>query len=66
MRNFPPLKTPRRRKEWDNIERSESNKAPNQPIGWNPKRRQWKMTTDDSRTQFPIISKTLVKFYGST
>jgi hypothetical protein len=49
--NFPPLKTPRRRKEWDDIETSERNKAPNQPIGWNPGRRQSKMTTDNSRTQ---------------
>jgi hypothetical protein len=32
MRNFPPLKTPRRRKEWDNIQTGESNKAPRQPI----------------------------------
>jgi hypothetical protein len=51
MRNFPILKTPRRRRVWYNIERSESSKAPSQPIGWNPGRRQWRMTTDTSRTQ---------------
>jgi hypothetical protein len=43
MRNFTPLKTPGKPKEWD--------KAPSQPIGWNPGRRQWKMITDNSRTQ---------------
>jgi transcription initiation factor TFIIIB Brf1 subunit/transcription initiation factor TFIIB len=42
---------PRRRKEWDNIEARESNKAPSQPIGWNPARSQLKMNTDNSRTQ---------------
>jgi hypothetical protein len=51
MRNLPLLKTPRRRKEWDNIETSESNIAPSQPIGWNPVRRKRKMTMDNSRTQ---------------
>jgi U3 small nucleolar RNA-associated protein 14 len=51
MRKFAPLKTPGRRREGDNIETSESNEAPNQPIGWNPGRRQWKMTTNNSRTQ---------------
>jgi U3 small nucleolar RNA-associated protein 14 len=51
MRNFPPLKTPRRRREWDNIETSESNEAPGQTIGWNTGRGQWKMITDNSRIQ---------------
>jgi hypothetical protein len=51
MRNFLFLKTPRRRKEWNNIEASESNKFPSQPIGWNPGRRQWKMTMDISKTE---------------
>jgi hypothetical protein len=53
MRNFPLLKTPRRRRrrEWDNIETSESSKAQSQPIGWNPGRGQWKMITDNSKTQ---------------
>jgi hypothetical protein len=51
MRNFPFLKTPRRRKECDNIEASESNKSPSQPIGWNPGRRQAKMTVDNSKTE---------------
>jgi hypothetical protein len=51
LRNFPFLKTQRRRKEWVNIEASESNKSPSQPIGWNPERRQWKMITDNSRTE---------------
>jgi hypothetical protein len=37
--------------EWDNIETSESNKALSQLIGWNPRRGQWKMITDSSRTQ---------------
>jgi hypothetical protein len=32
-------------------ETSESNKAPSQPIGWNPARRQWKIITNNSRTQ---------------
>jgi hypothetical protein len=50
MWNFPHLKMPRRRREWDNIEASESNKAPSQPIGWNPGRRQWKMNTNNSMT----------------
>jgi hypothetical protein len=34
----------------DNIEAVESSKALSQPIGWNPGRRQRKMTTDNSRT----------------
>jgi hypothetical protein len=51
MRNIPPLKMPRKRKEWDNTETSESNKAPSQPTGWNLERRQWKINTDNSRTQ---------------
>jgi hypothetical protein len=50
MRNFLPFKTPKRLKEWDNIETSESNKAPSLPIGCNPGRRQRKMTTGNSRT----------------
>jgi hypothetical protein len=60
MRNFPPLKMPRRRNEWDNIETSESNGAPIQPIGKNPKRRQWEVITDNSRTQIsePRSNKT--------
>jgi hypothetical protein len=60
MRNFPPLKMPRRRREWDNIETSESNKSPNQPSAWNPGRIQWKMNTDNSRTQIsePSPNKT--------
>jgi hypothetical protein len=33
-RNLPLLKTPRRRREWNNVEISESNKAPNQPRVW--------------------------------
>jgi hypothetical protein len=41
---------------WDNIETSESNKAPSQPIRWNPGRWQWKMTTDNSRTQVSYLS----------
>jgi hypothetical protein len=52
MRNFLPLKTSRRRtREWNNTETSDSNKASSQPIGWNPRSRQWKMTTDNRRTQ---------------
>jgi hypothetical protein len=51
MRNFPRLKAPRIRKECDNTETCESNKAPSQPIGWNLGRRQWRLTTDDRRTQ---------------
>jgi hypothetical protein len=47
MRNFPLLKTPRRRREWNNIETSESSKAQSQPIGG-----QWKLITDNSKTQF--------------
>jgi hypothetical protein len=58
VRNFPFLKTPRRRKEWDNIEASESHKSPSQPIGWNPGRRQWKKTMDNSKTE---ISQTSAK-----
>jgi hypothetical protein len=56
MRNFPLLKTPRRRRECDNIETSESNKSLNQPSVWNPGRGQWKMTTDNSRTQISETS----------
>jgi hypothetical protein len=41
----------KKKKGGDNIEASENNKAPSQPIGWNPGRRQWKMTTDKSRAQ---------------
>jgi hypothetical protein len=48
VRNFPLLKTPRRQREW---ETSEISKAPSQPIGWNPGRGQWKMITDNSKTQ---------------
>jgi hypothetical protein len=51
MRKFPPVKMPGGRKEWDNIATSESNKAPNQPMGWNPGKKQWEITTDNSRTQ---------------
>jgi hypothetical protein len=51
MRIFHLLKTPRRRREWGNIETSESSKAQSQPIGWNPGRGQWKMITDNSKTQ---------------
>jgi hypothetical protein len=52
MKNFPTLKTPGSWKEWENIEKSESsNEASSQPIGWNPGRRQWKMTTDNSKTE---------------
>jgi hypothetical protein len=57
---LPPLKTPRRQREWDNIETNESNKSPNQPSAWNPRRVQWKMNTDNSRTQIsePSSNKT--------
>jgi hypothetical protein len=60
MRNFPLLKTPRRQREWDNIETSESSKAPSQLIEWNPGREQWKMITGNSRTQIsePSSNKT--------
>jgi hypothetical protein len=51
MRNFPSFKTPRNRREWDNIETIESIKTPSQVIGWNPGRNRWKITTDNSRTQ---------------
>jgi hypothetical protein len=33
------------------METNESSKAPSKRIGWNPGRRQWKMTTDNSRTE---------------
>jgi hypothetical protein len=61
MTNFPPLKTPRRkRREWDNIETSESNKSPNQPSACNPGRLQREMNMDNSRTQIsePSSNKT--------
>jgi hypothetical protein len=60
MRNSHLLKTPRRRREWDNIETSESNKAQRQPIGWNPGRGKWKMIMDNRRTQIsePSSNKT--------
>jgi hypothetical protein len=61
MRNFPPLKTPRRRKEWDNIERSGSNEGPSQPIGWKPGRGQRKRTTGNSRTQISEPSPSTVE-----
>jgi ABC-type oligopeptide transport system ATPase subunit len=35
----------------DNIETSETGKAPGQLIGWNPGRGQWKLITDNSMTQ---------------
>jgi hypothetical protein len=35
---------------------SESNQVPSQMIGWNPGRRQWKMATDNSRTQISTPS----------
>jgi hypothetical protein len=66
MRNFPPLRTPRRRKEWDNTETNESNKAPSQQVGWNPGRRQWKMTTDNSRTEIPERSPSNVEIRNSS
>jgi hypothetical protein len=50
MSNFPILKTPRTLRVLDNTETIESNKALSQLVGWNP-RRQWKMTTDNSRNQ---------------
>jgi hypothetical protein len=60
MRNFPLLKTPRRRREWDYIETSESSKAPSQSIGWNPGRGQRKMITGNSKIQIsePSSNKT--------
>jgi hypothetical protein len=67
MKNLRPLKTPRRRKEWENIETSESsNKAPSQPIGWNPGRKQWKMTMDNSRTQISEPSQSNVEKRNSS
>jgi hypothetical protein len=36
-------------REWDNIETSESSKAPSQPIGWNPGGGQRKMITESSK-----------------
>jgi hypothetical protein len=56
MRNFPPLRTPRRRREWDNIETSESNKSLNQPSVWKSGRGQWKMITDHGRTEISETS----------
>jgi hypothetical protein len=40
--------------------KSESYKTPSQPIRWNPARGQWKMITDNSKTQIsePISNKT--------
>jgi hypothetical protein len=66
MRNLLPLKMARRRREWDNIEISESNKGPSQPIGWNPGRRHWKMTTDSSRTEISEPSSSNVKKRNSS
>jgi hypothetical protein len=67
MKNFPLFKTPRRRKQWENIKTSESsNNAPSQPIGWNPGRRQWKMTTDNSRTQISEPSPSNVEKRNSS
>jgi hypothetical protein len=59
-RNVTLLKTPRKQREWDNIETNEISNAPSQPIGWNPGRRQWKMIMDNSRTQIsePCSNKT--------
>jgi hypothetical protein len=51
MRNFPTLKMPRKPRECSNIQTTESNKAPSQPIGWNPGRMHRKTTMDESRTQ---------------
>jgi hypothetical protein len=43
IKNLPPFKMPRRRREWDNIETtSENNKARSQLIGWNAGKRRWK------------------------
>jgi hypothetical protein len=63
MRNFPLLKTPRRRREWDNIVTSESYKFPSQSIGWNPGRGQWKIITDNNRTPIskPSSNKTEIR-----
>jgi hypothetical protein len=57
---YQRAETPRRRREWDNVETSESSKTPSQPIGWNPVRGQWKMITDNSKTQIsePNSNKT--------
>jgi hypothetical protein len=65
MRHFPPLKTPRRR-VCNNIETSESNKAPSLPIGLNTGRRQWKMTMDNSKTQISEPSPNNVKKRNSS
>jgi hypothetical protein len=63
MRNSPPplFKTPRRRRKWDNIQRSESIKAPRKQIRGNPGRRQRKITTDNSGTQISEISPSNVE-----
>jgi hypothetical protein len=66
MRNIPPLKMPRKRKEWDNIETRESNKALSQAIGWNLGRRQCKMTVDSSRTQISEPSPSNVEKRNSS
>jgi hypothetical protein len=60
MRNFSLLKTPRKRREWDNIETSERVKAPSQPIRWSPGRGQRKLIMDNSKTQIsePDSNKT--------
>jgi hypothetical protein len=55
-RNFPLLKTPRRRRKWDNIETNESSKAPSQPIQCNRGKGQWKMITNNSSTQISETS----------
>jgi hypothetical protein len=65
MGNFPPLKTPRRQKG-DNIETSESDKAPSQLIGWNLGRGQWKMTMNNSRTQISEQSPSNVEKRNSS
>ena len=66
LRNFPVLKTPSRRKEWDIFESREYNKVPNQTIGWNQERRQWKMNTDSSSSNdFSIAFWPLEQFLCS-
>jgi hypothetical protein len=58
-RNLPILK--RQEDERCGINRSKSNKAPSQLLRWNPGRRQWKMTTDNSRTQISEPSPSTVE-----
>jgi hypothetical protein len=45
---------------------NESNKPPSQPIGWNPRTRQWEVITDNKKTQISETSPSSVQKRNSS